>query len=860
MRGLGSFDDPNTCNLPRPVSASLEPSCIPHRDISVTGGGRYVFYRAVIRNSPVSEPSPVVSVTPISWISVPSSGRELPPLTSISSVGGESVSSESVFPISSVWWPSPTSIIVSSPTVGEPVSSEPVFPISSVLWPESPFSTISVPWGLLSIILSSSTGDEFVSPTGNGFVSPTGDDFVSPTGNSFVSPTGDDFVSPTGDDFVSPTGDDFVSPTGNDFVSPTGNSFVTPTVNEFVTPTVSESVFPTVGGSVFPTVSIIFGTPTGSEVISDFHSESPPQSKSPPQPTSPRSSTPTDGTGVGISCSLVQSASSAYKDAISLVGTMDGNDALVSYYARVLHMACLRSSPRCNVPECSQVNNIQKVIPTECQGQEYLGDQFEEYVFRELVQNSSFSDVSSQQAKANSTVNYLTQQIQGGKIGSPFLNFMMSVGVEQDTRKLVQIYYGTVEVFGDLQPIFVKYIQGEIGSSDKGSIKDTIGKIARSHSQFLKCGISPSYFVQSNQTSESSQSIRRRDSTSTGVTLPPAAAAAASFFVPVVGVQLRNNEVIKALLSSKSLGLGNSSIEDLVEYLQGELPHSSELKFDTRNWLFPNPVGTQGSVNNNSESSALLDQSLVKQEMSKEAGSNVTFINELLTKMELDTSRDDQRLSDFMAASGLFFATPDGSQASKPIEVKTGAGGFTIVGPIGMVFPAASEFIPGMGASSNVSNPRASAPTEPNYFPPGSGGALSPVAPTDADITSVLYKSATLRIHVDPKHYIDADPKIDPSSQFYILDLVSGKKIPHNFDSTGNSSVYGTLEAQLGFGNGVWAGGWGGGGAFAVGVENWVEKPKGSATRMRMLTVNNQGILAVLGWVTMIIMLTSFSW
>ena len=314
--------------------------------------------------------------------------------------------------------------------------------------------------------------------------------------------------------------------------------------------------------------------------------------------------------------------------------------------------------------------------------------------------------------------------------------------------------------------------------------------------------------------------------------------------------------MIKALQSSKSLDLGTLSIQDLAGYLQGELPLSSALKFDTRNWLFPNTAGNQGAVDDNSESSALLGQSLIKQELSKQAGSEVTLTNELLTKLEIDTSRDDQRLADFMAASGLFFATHDGSQASKPIEIIIGAEQFKIVGPVGMMFPAASEFIPGMGANSNVSNPSTSAPKEPNWFPPGSGGALNPVVPTDSDITSVLYQSATLRLHVDPKHYMDADPRIDPSHQFYILDLVSGKKIQHHYDNT-DSSEYGALEAKLGFGHGVWAGGWGGGGAFAVGVENWVERQKSAGTKRGMLNGNNQEILAVTLWVTVVIMLTN---
>ena len=548
----------------------------------------------------------------------------------------------------------------------------------------------------------------------------------------------------------------------------------------------------------------------------------------------------------------MQSAAKAYKDAIAGSGTEGkSTSALVASYAQVLHMACLRSSPLCNIPECSQVGDVLKTIPKACQAKEYLGSQFEEDVFKQLIQEASFSDVSGQQAKVDSAISSLTVQIEGGEIGSPFLNFIMSLGFQQDTKKLVQTYYGTVKVFGDLQPIVVKYIEDEIGSSDGGSVKEKIGKVARSHSQLLKCGIAPSYFSQT------------QDSASTSTTLSPVAAAAASFFVPVVGVQLRNNEVIKALRSSKSLHLDTLSIEGLVGYLGGELPRSPNLKFDTRNWLFPNSAGTQGGVNDNSESSALFGQSIVKKEMSRLAGSDVALINEFLTKLEVDTSRTDELLADFMAASGLFFATHDGSQPSKPIDVVTAAGSFKIVGPIGMVFPAASEFIPGMSANSNVSNPSGDAPNNPNFFSPGAGGALEAVAPTDADIAFVLYRSATLRIRVDPAHYVDADPPIDPSTQLYILDLVAGKEIPQ----TGRPSEDGTLEVQLAFGSGVWAGGWGGGGAFAVGVKDWPPTPTSTSTPTSTLTPtlqnsapqkgvlqgDNQQILAVLGWVAVLV-------
>ena len=94
-----------------------------------------------------------------------------------------------------------------------------------------------------------------------------------------------------------------------------------------------------------------------------------------------------------------------------------------------------------------------------------------------------------------------------------------------------------------------------------------------------------------------------------------------------------------------------------------------------------------------------------------------------------------------------------------------------------MVFPAASDFIPGSGTRANASDPNSDLNANPNGITKGTGGGLNPVSPTDADIASVLYKSATLRLQIDPVHYVDAKPKINASQHFYVLDLISGKEI-----------------------------------------------------------------------------------
>ena len=510
-------------------------------------------------------------------------------------------------------------------------------------------------------------------------------------------------------------------------------------------------------------------------------------------------------------------------------------------------MACLRSSPACKIPECDMVENVRNFVSPACQGED-LGSEFEDGIFSDLVQGSSFSDVAGRLGKVNSAVKDLAQKIDNKDIASPFLNFMLSAGeTRNSTQSLAKTYYSTIQVFDDLQPILDKYLQGKVGESDSGSIEETITKLAHSHSQFMKCSVGVSYFAQTAD--------NKGSGASKAVTLPPAAAAAASFFVPVVAAQLRNDQLIKALESSSSLDLSSASIKDLADYLKAQLPESPNLQYDTRNWIFPGSNektldnGTESAI---SEDSALLEQSFVKQEMSKSGGSHVTLTNELYAVLEIETSRKEKNLSDFVAASGLFFATPNGDQAFKPIKLSVAGSPFTIVGPIGMVFPAASDFIPGSGTRANASDPNSNPSDSPNGIAKGAGGGLNPVTPTDADISSVLYKSATLRLQIDPVHYVDAKPKINASQHFYILDLVSRQEIISRYsvlsiggkDRDGNPMEYGMLEAQLEFGQGVWAGGWSGGGAFAVGVKDWVES--GGATL-------KWG--GVLGWVMVVIIL-----
>ena len=512
-------------------------------------------------------------------------------------------------------------------------------------------------------------------------------------------------------------------------------------------------------------------------------------------------------------------------------------------------MACLRSSPGCKIPECDMVKNVRKFVPLACQGGEDLGSEFEEAIFSDLVQGSSFSDVAGQQGKANLAVKDLAQQIDNKDIASPFLNFMLSAGEARDTQSLAKTYYSTVQVFDDLQPILDNYFKGKVADSDSGSIRGILNQLAHSHSQFMRCGVGVSYFAQTTD--------NKGSSASKAVTLPPAAAAAASFFVPVVAAQLRNDQLIKAIESTSSLDLGSASIADLADYLRAQLPKSPNLQYDTRNWLFPGS-NNNGTGNAISEASALLEQSFVKEEMSKSGGSHVTLTNELYAVLELETSRKEKNLSDFMAASGLFFATPNGDQAFKPIKLSIEGRSFTIVGPIGMVFPAASDFIPGSGTRANASDPKSNPSENPNGITKGTGGGLNPVPPTDADLASVLYKSATLRLQIDPVHYVDARPKINASQHFYVLDLVSGKEIPGTYsvlsvggkDREGNPMEFGMLEAQLEFGQGVWAGGWSGGGAFAVGVRDWVELQSDAATFNGMW----RGVPILWGWVMVVIL------
>jgi len=120
-------------------------------------------------------------------------------------------------------------------------------------------------------------------------------------------------------------------------------------------------------------------------------------------------------------------------------------------------------------------------------------------------------------------------------------------------------------------------------------------------------------------------------------------------------------------------------------------------------------------------------------------------------------------------------------------------------------------------------------------------------------------------MHIDPVHYIDAKPKItNPGDHFYILDLVSGKEIPSKYSvqnrggkgRDGQPMEFGVLEAEIAYGKGVWAGGWGGGGAFAVAVKGWVEAESGAVGRGGWRG-GSGGIVEILGWVGISMTLTS---
>ena len=265
---------------------------------------------------------------------------------------------------------------------------------------------------------------------------------------------------------------------------------------------------------------------------------------------------PTEGAGVGITCTLVQSASAAYNKAISLSGT---DDTLVSYYAQALHMACLRSSPGCKIPDCDMVENVRKFVQPACQ--EDLGNEFEEDIFTDLVQGDSFSDVASRLGKADSVVKDLAQQIDSKQIASPFLNFMLSTGEARDsTQSLAKTYYSTVQVFYDLQPILDKYFQGKIADSDSGNLKSTCSLALTVYEMQCWCGIFCSNCGQ--------QGFK-------GCHPPSSSCRSCILLCPA---QIRNDQLVKALQSAGSLDLDSASIADLASYLEAKLPKSIAYK------------------------------------------------------------------------------------------------------------------------------------------------------------------------------------------------------------------------------------------------------------------------------------------
>lgn len=490
-------------------------------------------------------------------------------------------------------------------------------------------------------------------------------------------------------------------------------------------------------------------------------------------------------------------------------------------------MACLRSSSHCGIPECSEVNSLPHIIPPGCKEGEDLGGPFEEHVFTELIQGSSFDNFTARKEKVDGVIASLLQQLETREIASPFLNFMLSVGGDQDTESLVQTYYSSVELLEDLNPIFARYIEGQISACGGVAVKDTVLNIGRTHSTLLKCGLGPSFIAQSIPDMNSTY-LRKRDDTPK--TYNQDSAGIASFFVPVIGAQKRNEEIIKNLEGQED----PSSFVELADDLGAELPVSPDLQDDPKNWIYTQTSGQKkvkrqsGSGkrgNVNSESAALPDEaSFVKKEMSDEVGDKITLINQIVDTegdpedtFVLDTVRNDEGLSDFVAVAGLFPPTPDGFHTTKPNKISRKTGEYTVVGPVVVIYPANSDLVPGRGIFKRDMEKR-----QTNGVSAGNGGALEAVPPTDQDIGNVLYKSATIRLRVDPKHYVDADTKIDPAKDLYIIDLVSGDGLESTYieKEVGGEGGSGYVEAQLEFGRGVWAGGWGGGGSFVVGVKD----------------------------------------
>ena len=448
------------------------------------------------------------------------------------------------------------------------------------------------------------------------------------------------------------------------------------------------------------------------------------------------------------------------------------------------------------------------VIPPGCKEGEDLGGKFEEHVFNKLIQGSSFEDITARKEKVDSTIAILTKRIKKREIASPFLNYMFSLGAGKKVEKLVETYYSSVQLFGDLHPIFTKDIHDQLDTCDRGSVKEIVGKIGRTHSTLLKCGLGPSFVAQSFQDMNSTHHVRKRATTSTPKTFSPQEGTAASVFISLLGVQNKNQEMVNALQQQDQTDM---SIEDIADALDAELPLASSLKPDPRNWVFSAPGSTARKRqaptgnNENSESNAVggsVEKDEISEETDYQADTTIEDKDGLISKLESDSDDD---LNDSVVEVIIVEGEPAQPNPGNPQVV---------------ILPANADPSVEKDPAGAATNTRKRAILD--QFPPGTGGALEPVAPTDADIGAVMYKSATLRIQVDPK--FKEDPNIDPSKQLYIQDLVSGKELKTKYLleklNEDDESETEFLEAKLKFGEGIWAGGWGGGGAFEVKVKD----------------------------------------
>lgn len=401
-----------------------------------------------------------------------------------------------------------------------------------------------------------------------------------------------------------------------------------------------------------------------------------------------------------------------------------------------------------------------------------------------------------------------------------------------------------------LQEHIREYIQNNVNASPQEAVLNATAEVLYAHSSFYNCGVSPSIALQAlrNFSNVTSTSVNRA-------------------FVPIYAEQLRDNYIIAAArgvgvpLTKRDLYRRSAPLRrrDITEYdanlVGGDLPLDPNLQNsgDTRNILKeetftgyeetydPNLSGIlNGLARNNTELSLAAEQFDPNiDEVTVQSGAqpyNRITIDPDQTRSETDLQAAVAQAASIPVRLTLREAEETSITPEKPYayiyvgDPNTGLSRTVLIASdVFSIWKATTDLSPQLDNRAFAQFPGAGGPQrmlammlkkralqkrEITEKVPEEGR----VCPPDPNDSTVLYRSASVRLDYDISLLRDYDDSVNETN-VYLLDVLTGKEIESTKTSTGDSS--GFMSAVISEGNGVYGCGWSGGGSFAVGIRGW---------------------------------------